>query len=1032
MELHLADPAWLLLLALGAPVAWTGLRWLSAMSMVRRVSAVVLRVLLIALIAGVLAGASTMRSADRLALIAVVDVSGSVRGADASGATMLDASRAVLDRIAAGRGPDDLLGIVAFDGRAIAIASPTTGRIEDRVWDFEPSDGSDLERAIRYASAMIPADAAGRLLLLSDGAETQGDAVRAASELASRGVRIDAVPLEVRAGSEVRVDRVDLPIRAAAGSMVTARVLLRSTGAARGELRLTLNGEPVEMDDAGGLSRVVSMGPGERVEQVSVRLPEGRVHTVEAIFEPEVDEGGVWVGDTFAANNRATGTVLSPGRGAVLLVDGVSGGDPGGAGATLVEPLRRASIDVRVVAPEGMPRDLLELEAFDLVVLLNVPASAVERDVQGALASYVRDLGGGLAMVGGPMSFGAGAWKGTPIEPILPVLLDLPERIVMPEAAIVFVIDSSGSMRRTVMGSTRSQQDVANEATVIAVRSLDKNDLVGVIEFNNVAEVVTPLGRNSDPDQTASQVMAIRPDGGTDVRPGLIEAANQLRRVEAKLKHIVVLSDGQSEGARSLPEMAAELAAQGIKVSAIAVGDGADAETMREMADRGMGVFYSVLNPTRLPRVFLKVIELVRSPLVRLERFSPVVMPSGSPLTLELGQPPDLLGLVLTRARPDPSVTLAMTAPGGEPLLAHWPVELGQVAAFTSDTHEWAAAWLGWEGFAPFWTRLVRTIGRAPMSGAMELRVSPRGNELLLAMDAFGADGKPIDLLTVDASVYERGSSAEPELVQLSQTGPGLYEGVARATPGRSYVVLVRPRQGERKLAPVLGAVSSPSGVEYRTIGTDVGLLGRIAERTGGRVLDIEGVEAGALYRRGDLQPRRVLVPLWKSLLPWILIVLMLDLATRRIAWDRFVSDRYGEGIRKVAADRVRSRGSEATTTLGALRGVLRQGEEGGAGERGAAVLTERDAIALRERQRAERLASMGRQAREKSTRGGQALDAGAGGEGDRPGAPGAGEGAATRGESGEQPGESGLMAAKRRARERIERERTGESGGPV
>jgi hypothetical protein len=77
---------------------------------------------------------------------------------------------------------------------------------------------------------------------------------------------------------------------------------------------------------------------------------------------------------------------------------------------------------------------------------------------------------------------------------------------------------------------------------------------------------------------------------------------------------------------------------------------------------------------------------------------------------------PTLLGHVDTRLRP--SAQARLTTPTGEPLLAEWqPGEGGRVAVFTSDaTRRWAAAWLDWSGFGPFWADVVQRVIRPPES----------------------------------------------------------------------------------------------------------------------------------------------------------------------------------------------------------------------------------------------------------------------------------------------------------------------------
>src|SRR5688572_10135081 len=140
---------------LALPLAWAGLAWFAAMSRVRRWSAVVLRVVLIALITGMLAGAAAVRKTDRLAVIGVVDVSGSVRlygdtgvGEDGKRIEPMEAARRFFDAAMRDRGPDDLMGLVVFDGRALAVAMPTRGNPLDRAMDVRMAEGTDIAGAL--------------------------------------------------------------------------------------------------------------------------------------------------------------------------------------------------------------------------------------------------------------------------------------------------------------------------------------------------------------------------------------------------------------------------------------------------------------------------------------------------------------------------------------------------------------------------------------------------------------------------------------------------------------------------------------------------------------------------------------------------------------------------------------------------------------------------------------------------------------------------------------------------------------------
>ncbi|MBL8762569.1 MAG: VWA domain-containing protein [Phycisphaerae bacterium] len=923
MSIRFDDTIWLWLGLLAIPSALVALAYFAAMSGLRRVSAIVFRTLLIGLLALALAGAASVRVTNDLATIAVIDVSESVRRLRPGEALpALERARAFLSAGVKQRGADDLLGVVAFDGSSIVIASPSTLDVSGRSLDVRMSEGTDIAGALRFAASLIPPSAAGRLVLISDGNQTTGNARRDAAELArSTGregerarVRVDVVPVEYDIRNEVLVESVDAPARAPSGAPITVRVVLNATDAARGTLRLMDGDRVIDIDPAGeGDGRRLSLLPGRRVEVIEVPASADRVHKFRAVFEAES-------GDTLSDNNSGDAFTITPGRGSVLLVDGVSDADPTGPGAILAETLRASGLDVTVVPPTGIPPDLLALQAFDIVILQNVPSDAVPPGTQTLLAANVADLGAGLVMIGGPESLASGGWRGTPIEPLLPVKLELPDKLITPETAVIFVLDNSGSMGRSVMGSARSQQDIANESAALAVRVLDRQDLVGVIVFNSDADVLVPLGANAEPATTQEAIRSINAGGGTNVVPALEEAERQMAGVKAKVKHVIVLSDGRSQNADEVPAVASRMAAAGIKVSAIAVGDRADLEGMEKMAEIGKGSYYAVSNPNLLPRVFLKTVRIVRTPMIREVAFAPVVLPSSSPLLQGVSVLPMLGGLSLSQFRSEPTISNVLATPEGEPVLAHWTYELGQVAVFTSDAHKWASAWIDSPVYATFWSNLARRLSRPDTGRDYRASAVHDAGALVLSVEARDKDGRPIDDLSIPATIYP--SDADPIETRLSQTGPGRYEGRVGGIdrPG-AYVAVFKPKgvAGSAPIAPVFAGATASSGIESRQLRSDRALLESIARETGGRVLNLDDA-APTLFDREGIPAQEALTPLRPVLLAWALVVLVLDIATRRIAWDRFVSREFGAGVARRAREETADRGVAAARTLTGIR----------------------------------------------------------------------------------------------------------------
>jgi len=934
VPLTFENPNWLWLIALGVPLALAGWWWFTSMSRSRRISAVVLRAFLFALITVMLAGASMVRTSDRLAVIILVDVSDSVRRfADSVTDPQTGRSITTSERISrwikqssADRGPDDLVAVIAFDGASAAVLTPTSGEIDTIELGLRLAEGTDIQRAIELAEALVPPGAARRFVLISDGNETSGDARQAARELLARAsgtpTPIDVVPIAYRVTGEIMIEAVDIPPQASAGATVSVRVVLVSTSAASGTLELLYEGDALDLNGPlRGTGRHVTLEPGRNVIVLPIELDDRTIHRFEPVFTPSAQSS-----DTIRENNRAETFTVTPGDGAVLIVQGSAA--PSGSSAALAGVLERAGVNIRLAKPGDIEPDLLALQPYGLIVLNNVPAEDFPRSLHGLLADYVTDLGGGLVMVGGEDSFGAGGWHGTDLEPVLPVRLDLPEQIIRPSAAVLIVLDNSGSMAARVAGSFRTQQEIANEGAALAVETLDRTDLVGVITFNFDHVSVVPLARNADAKQSAERVRGIVSGGGTNIYPAMRAALAQLSAVEADVKHVILLSDGRSQGEPDTGVQIAERMSElGISCSTIAVGDGADHETLARIARAGRGQFYNVVNPSVLPRIFLREVRVVRKPLIRTGRFVPVRAASGSVLdtALAAGVPP-LYGLVLTQPLDDPKVSNVLMTTEGEPVLSSWYIGRGQAVAFTSDASNWARDWIAWPGFETLWTTIVRTVARPATENTSELITQIVGSELLITYEALTREGEPMGAITVSGTVYAPDGSRRE--IRLRQSGPGVYTARVPARDKGNYVVALSPTEGTERLAPVIGGTSRAAGPEFVALSSNIQRLRSIAEITGGRTLSLDQPLDANLFDREGVEPGVAHLPLWETLLVWTLAVFLLDVGTRRIAWDRLLNRELMADIRRSAREETARRSAGAVQTVGSLRQSSRSKRE--------------------------------------------------------------------------------------------------------
>ena len=940
MDITFDNPAWLWLALLGLPMAFLAIRdFRAAMSSYRAWSAAIARAVLIALIATILAGASSVRETSRLAVVAVVDISDSMRlladqysdfGTDRNGdpRSYRDAVLDFLVQNAEGRTPEDLLGVVVYAGSTMAVTIPSASGSSDYEIEYTLTDGSNIETALRFAQRLFPPDAARRIVLISDGVETGGDALTAASELASSPtpIRIDVAPVTYRARSEVMVEAIDAPPRAAAGATVPVRVVLSATQPTTGTINLRYNGD------------LLDLAPGQQTNAKRVSLNEGRniiilqaplsqtdvLHRLEVSFTPDEEAR-----DRILQNNRAETVVATNNRGTVLIVDGRA--DRDSSSNPLESTLQDAEIPVRTVSARDLGRSLDELNAYDLIILQDVGAGDIPRRTHGLLADYVNLMGGGLVMVGGYNSFGAGGWKGSDLEAVLPVELDLPDEIVTAQAAVCFIIDSSGSMNAPVNMGTRSQQEIANEGAAYAILSLDETDLVEVIEFDSSPRVVIPMQQNREPQKSAARVRAISPGGGTNLLPAMRIGAKSLLEAQAAVKHMIILSDGQSNSStQDMITIAGNLRDAGVTVSTIAVGDGADIHTLGNIAIAGNGTFHEVTDPNLIQGIFLKEVQVVRRPLVREGPFTPIVTNGGSslingvvgwgPVLTGNQTPPSLYGLVLTQPKADPKITNALASEDGYPLLSHWFIGRGQVAAFTSDATNWARDWRDWPGFDGLWTQIARTVARPAQDENIEVRAEVVGDELQIKVDAFDENGRPRDGLFIEGTVDR--PDATRASVSLQQVGPGQYTSTAAAPAQGSYVVSLFPRRGsDDRVAGVTVSAVRTLSPEFQSLRSNSTLLRQIASVTGGRELDLLRPEEAELFDRSTVPVITAATPLWRTLLAWCVVVFLFDVGTRRLAWDRLLSRELALELKRHTAKAVTQRSEQAAATLTGLKG---------------------------------------------------------------------------------------------------------------
>jgi len=890
-QFHFAQPLWLLGALVGLPLVWWSWRSMRSLGAVRRALAAGLRVLVVALLAALLARPKLIKINDQVTLIVVVDRSDSV-----APELRADALSTVAQAADGGQ-PDDRLAVVDLAETAAIARLPGTAReLPGRNTTLVGAQ-TDLAAGVHMAMAIAPPDTAVRLLLVSDGNQTEGDLRGAARIAAANGVPIDVLPIRYRHAREVVFRRLDAPTRARAGQTVDLRFILNSTHEAQGELMVTLNGRIVDLDpDSDALAARVKLDAGTNVQTVSLPLVERGVQEFQAVFLPSDPNQ-----DVRTQNNQAGAVTFVSGPGRMLVVDA-----RGQSGDALANALAQSNIDVKRITADQLPDSLVHLADVDAVVLVNTPNNLFTYAQQEMLCLYVTQLGGGLCMIGGPEAFGAGGWIGSPVAEVLPVDLDPPQKKQMPKGALVLIMHACEMPRGNYWGK---------QVALAAVNSLSRLDLVGVLDYawqGGSASWVYPLGPVGDRREVTKaiggMVMGDMPDFQGPMRAGY----QALQQAEAGQKHMIIISDGDpSPPTRQLVN---QMNQAGITCSGVAVfpHSPADVRTLRAIAQATGGRFYHIQDPTRLPQIFIKEAQVVRRPLIVERTFRPRVLFGLGEILQGLPDLPELDGYVLTG--PKGGLTRRLLGSGeGDPILATGQYGLGRCLAFTSSTDaRWARSWLGWPGFARFWEQALRWVGKSAYASECELYADVRGREARVTVETVDAEGNFVQMREISAQVID------PEMdvgsLELSQVGPGRYQGHFEAQQTGAHLVAVTYRRaGAEQLGMSQCAVYVPYAPEHSDLSDNEALLRETARITGGRVVK-PGPDKPDLFSREGLEFPRAQVPLTRPLLLVWLGLFLLDVAARRIALD------VRAAARRVVALLSRRRVTGSEVTLERLR----------------------------------------------------------------------------------------------------------------
>ena len=890
-----AKPMWLFALLLLIPVVYIAMRSLVSLSPVRRWAAIVTRCVLIVILVLLLARFTKVEQNDELTVISVIDRSKSIP------ATLLEDRINYIEEALKYKPESGRLAVVDIAELAsITKLSSNDTEIRRRNTAITGQQ-SKLSEGVQMALAIAPPNTAARILLVSDGNETEGDVKQAAEIAAMNNIPIDVLPVEYAYDNEVIFKRLNAPVRARSNQTISLRFVLNSTSYNQGKMYLSLNGTPVDLvPESIEVAADVQLKPGTNVQTISLPVGTRGVHEFEAVFVPN-DAAG----DQIEANNRSSAITYVAGPGNVLVVDA----DEKSA-ASYMDMLTQSEIEVEYMHASEFPDSIARLMDTDAIVLANTSCSNFSYQQQEMLVRYVTDIGGGLIMTGGPDAFGAGGWIGSPVQEILPVDLDPPQKKQLPKGALVLIMHSCEMPQGNLWGE---------RIAIAATRTLSRLDLIGVLAYNwNDSENgnwVYPLSEAGDKEAVISSIKQMSIGDMPDLGAHIQLAYDALKDADAAQKHIIVISDG--DPAPPTKALLDKVKAAGITCSGVAVFPHSpnDVQSLHWITVVTNGRFYNVKNPQELPKIFIKEAQVIKRALILEQPFIPQISFSLDEILKGISGPlPVLDGFVLTGPKGGLS-RVFMTNNEGDPVAASGQAGLGRCAVFTSALDSrWGTNWLAWDNGRRFAEQLVRWAAKPGQASDCEILVDVQGNNVNIHVEALDSDGQYMRLSNMNAQMISPNINSSE--LSLSQVGPGQYKGTFEASMPGSHLLNLRYRKLGRDQKDMLMQTpfTVPFAPEFNDLTDNISLLRRVCELSGGRMIETEPAKANLFDTSGVKFPQTH-IPLTQELMLLWLAVFLFDVAVRRIAID------FKAGFKKLAL-MLRSKGktTQAQQTLTLLK----------------------------------------------------------------------------------------------------------------
>lgn len=669
----------------------------------------------------------------------------------------------------------DSVAVISF-GRDTAIESRPTEDKKTYTMQYNVNDGfTDISKAVESVAAMFKSDFNTRLVLLTDGNENIGDGMEAIKGLDSK-TDVGVVRYANEILHEVQINSLEVPKYIKKGSVSNIEVSIEALEDTETYLDIKKNGDLI-------YSNNVELTKGENTFTIKDAVNENGNVIYSADIRP--------MADTIAENNRISAYSYVADLPSILIIE------DNGSGDELEKILEGTNAYVESIEGKAVSADITKLSKYDAIIIANCSIESMTAGLPEVLEGYVKNTGGGLLVTGGENSFALGGYVDTEFEKILPVSMKLKDNEKIPDMAMAIVLDRSGSM---VSSYGINKLEIAKEAVARAAQNISSKDSFGLIAFDEGFEWIIPLGKvGENIEKIEKDIFSVTVGGGTAILPALKQASEELGKYDAKLKHIILLTDGLAEEG-GFESVIKDMEKNKITLTTVAVGSDSDTTFLQDLAQSREGRYYYADEYTDLPNLFERETYLASKDYLNNIDFYAEVVDEGDILKNVEGIPL-LNGYIGTSAKNTANVYLQYDE--YNPIVASWQYGLGTTAVFTSDVENWCGDFLSNEDGVKIIRNLISAVERNKLDTSAE--VNFLNEELMVKIsDDVAVESLKGNVVGTDYSgdiSFERVSNSE-----FKANVDSLSDGV--------YIINMELLEGDNKSLITTG-ISIPYSKEY-------------------------------------------------------------------------------------------------------------------------------------------------------------------------------------------------------------------------